>query len=56
MTGQLVESPRDSFMEAAQREMIAFERKERELCKQEKLERAEQLKMPELKPRHVLAA
>ena len=45
MTGQLVETPRDSFMEAAQKEMIAFERKERELRKQEKQERAEQLKM-----------
>ena len=49
-------SPRKSFMEAAQREMIAFERKERELRQQEKQERAEQLKMPELKPRHSLVA
>ena len=32
-------------MEAAQREMIAFELKERELRRQEKQERAEQLKM-----------
>jgi hypothetical protein len=45
MAGQLVGTPRDSFMEAAQKEMIAFERKERELRKQEKQERAEQLKM-----------
>lgn len=52
MTGQLAEKPRDRFMEAAQREMIAFERKERELCKQEKLERAEQLRMPALKSLH----
>jgi hypothetical protein len=33
MTGQLIETPRGSFMEAAQKEMIAFERKERELRK-----------------------
>jgi hypothetical protein len=52
MTGRLVETPRDNFMEAAQQEMIAFERRERELCKQEKFERAEQLRMPELKPLH----
>ena len=50
MTGQPVETPRDSFMEAAQREMIAFERKERELCRQEKQERAEQLHLTALKP------
>ena len=49
MTGQSVKSPRESFMEAAQKEMIAFERKERELRKQEKQERAEQLKMFVLK-------
>jgi len=49
MTGQLIETPRDSFMEAAQREMIAFERKEREFRKREKQERAEQLDMPALK-------
>jgi hypothetical protein len=52
MTGQLIETPRDSFMEAAQKDMIAFERKERELRKQERQERAEQLGMPALKPLH----
>ena len=52
MTGQLVETPRDSFMEAAQKELIAFERKEREFRKREKQERAEQLQMPALKPLH----
>ena len=50
MAGQLVETPRESFFEAAQKEMIAFERKERELRRQEKQERAEQLHMPELRP------
>jgi hypothetical protein len=49
MTEQLIETPRDSFMEAAQREMIAFERKEREFRKREKQERAEQLGIPALK-------
>jgi len=48
MTGRLVETPRDSFMEAAQREMIAFERAEREFRKQEKQERAKELHMPAL--------
>ena len=49
MTGQWVETPRESFMEAAQREMVAFERKEREFRKQERQERADQLKMAALK-------
>jgi len=49
MTGQLAEKPRDSFMEAAQREMIAFERREREFRKREKQERAEELDLPALK-------
>jgi len=49
MTGQLVETPRDSFMDAAKKEMLAFERREREFRKQEKRERAEELRMPALK-------
>lgn len=49
MTEQLIETPRDSFMEAAHRELVAFERKEREFRKREKQERAEQLDMPVLK-------
>ena len=48
MTGQLVETPRDNFMDAAEREFVAFERKERELRKQERQERARQLQMPAL--------
>jgi len=51
MTEQLVVTPRDSFMEAAQREMIAFERREREFRKREKKERAEELDLPALKQR-----
>jgi hypothetical protein len=46
MTERLVETPRDSFMEAAEREMIAFERKEREFRLQEKKERAKLLHIP----------
>ncbi len=41
--------PRDSFMEAAQKEMIAFELKEREFSKELKKDRAEELHMPVLK-------
>jgi hypothetical protein len=48
MTGRLVESPRDDFMSVAEKELIAFERRERELRKQERRERAEQLKLPVL--------
>jgi hypothetical protein len=46
MTGQLIETPRDDFMVDAKRELITFERREREFLKQEKLERAKQMKIP----------
>jgi hypothetical protein len=46
MTGRLVESPRDDFMLVAEKELIAFERRERELRKQERKERAEQVACP----------
>jgi len=49
MTVQATEIPRDHFMEAVQRELIAFERKEREFRKQVKQERARELDMPALK-------
>ena len=49
MVEQSVETQREGFMESAQREMIAFERREREFCKQVKRERAEELHMPRLK-------
>jgi hypothetical protein len=39
MTGRLIETPRDDFMLTAEKELIAFELKERELRRQEKLER-----------------
>jgi len=47
MTGQLIESLRDDFMLVAEKELISFERKERELRRQEKLERAKE-KFPAL--------
>jgi len=42
MTGQLIESARDDFMLLAEKGLISFERKERELRRQEKLERAKE--------------
>ena len=47
MTGQLIESSRDDFMFVAEKELNSFERKERELRRQEKLERAKE-KFPAL--------
>jgi hypothetical protein len=47
MTGQLIELPRDSLLSIVEKELIAFERQERELRKQERLERALQ-KFPAL--------
>ena len=48
MTGhtQLAVTPRDRFLEAAQKELIAFERREREFRRKEKQERAAQLQLP----------
>ena len=48
MTGssQLAETSRDRFLEAAQKEMIAFERKEREFRREAKRERASLLRLP----------
>jgi hypothetical protein len=48
MTGRLVEPLHDDFMLLAEKELVAFERRERELRKQERKERAEQLKLPAL--------
>ena len=45
-TGLLAETPRETFMEAAEREMIAFERKEREFRRRVKEERAAELRLP----------
>jgi hypothetical protein len=47
LTGRLIETPRDDFMLVAERELIAFERKERELRRQERLDRVKE-KFPAL--------
>lgn len=49
MTGQLVETPRDRFLEAAEKELIACELREREFSKKLRRERAEELHIPALK-------
>ena len=48
MTGhtQLAITPRDRFLEAAQKELIAFERREREFLKRDREERAAKLQIP----------
>jgi hypothetical protein len=43
---QLAPTPRDRFLEAAQKELLAFERREREFLKKERQERAAQLQIP----------
>jgi hypothetical protein len=43
---QLAITPRDRFLEAAQKELIAFERREREFTKRQKKERAAELQLP----------
>ena len=45
---QLAGTPRESFLEAAQKELIAFERREREFSKKERQERAAELQFPAL--------
>ena len=50
MTDTVAErTPREFFMDAAEQEMIAFERKEREFRRQLKLERAAELHLPIVK-------
>jgi hypothetical protein len=46
---QLAVTSRDRFLEAAQKELIAFERRERDFIKKEKQERAAELLIPALK-------
>jgi hypothetical protein len=48
MTGhtQLAVTPRDRFLQAAERELIAFERREREFLKRDREERAARLQIP----------
>jgi len=42
-------TPRDRFLEAAQRELAAFEQREREFTKRQKQERAAELQIPTIK-------
>jgi len=46
---QLAVTPRERFLMAAQKELAAFERRDREFIKKQKRERAEELQMPALK-------
>jgi hypothetical protein len=48
MTGhtQLAVTPRERFLEAAQKELIAFERREREFRKKDREDRAAKLQLP----------
>ena len=52
MTGhtQLAITPRDRFLQAAQKELSEFEKREREFSKKEKQERAVELQMPVDRP------
>jgi hypothetical protein len=51
MTGhtQLAVTPRDRFLQAAQKELIEFERREREFSRKERQERAAELHIPPTK-------
>jgi hypothetical protein len=48
MTGrtQLAITPRDRFLQAAQKEVAAFEERERQFSKKERKERAAELQIP----------
>ena len=54
MTGQsqLAITPRDRFLQAAQKELEAFEQREREFIKKEREERATQLQLPTKQETH----
>jgi hypothetical protein len=43
---QLAITPRDRFLQTAQKELVAFEQREREFSKKERQERAAELRMP----------
>ena len=43
---QLAVTPRDRFLETAQKELAAFEEREREFSKKERKERAAELQIP----------
>jgi len=46
---QLAITPRDRFLQAAQKELSEFERREREFIKKERQERAAELRIPPVK-------
>ena len=52
MTGhtQLAITPRDRFLQAAQKELTEFEKREREFSKKDKQERAAELQIPVERP------
>ena len=43
---QLAITPRDRFLQAAEKELVAFERREREFQKKDREERAARLQIP----------
>jgi hypothetical protein len=43
---QLAITPRDRFLQAAEKELVAFERREREFLKRDREERAAKLQIP----------
>ena len=43
---QLAITPRDRFLQAAEKELVAFERREREFLKRDREERAARLQIP----------
>ena len=47
---QLAVTPRDRFLEAAEKELAAFEEREREFSRKERRERAAQLQIPVERP------
>lgn len=47
---QLAVTPRDRYLEAAQKELVAFEQREREFSRKERQERAAQLQISFEKP------
>ncbi|MBR1157298.1 hypothetical protein [Bradyrhizobium sp. JYMT SZCCT0428] len=51
MTGhtRLAITPRDRFLETAQKELAAFERREREFSKKQRKERAAELQIPTIR-------
>jgi hypothetical protein len=45
---QLVITPRDRFLQAAQQELLMFERREREFLRKDREDRAAELRLPDV--------